>query len=113
MPTVSHDIVTEDNFYRSLFENAAAGIGRTDWDSGRVLIANARLAEIFGYDNRDEFIRDFIFAEHYPDEGGRQRQLEFYQQRPGKPVEAVFTRKDESLVYVEAEVRVRRQVFIT
>ena len=48
MPGSSHHIVTEENFYRSLFENAAVGIGRTDCDTGRVLYANTRLAEILG-----------------------------------------------------------------
>lgn len=105
MPDVSDDS-PETDFYRSLFENAAAGIGRTAWNDGRVLIANARLAEIFGYDDRDEFVRDFVFAEHYPDANGRQHQLDFYQDHPGELVETVFTRKDGSLVYVDAEVRI-------
>ena len=105
MPTTTIDNSPDDDFYRSLFENSAAGIGRTDWDSGRVLIANARLAEIFGYEDREEFVRNFNFTEHYPDEDGRQQLLEFYQEHPGKLARTMFTRKDGSLVHVEAEVR--------
>jgi len=105
MPASTIDKSPDDDFYRALFENSAAGIGRTTLDSGRVLIANARLAEIFGYEDRNEFIRDFNFAEHYPDESGRQQLLEFYQEHPGKLAKAEFTRKDGSLVHVEAEVR--------
>ena len=97
---------TEDeDFYRSLFENAAAGIGRTTLEDGRVLIANARLAEIFGYDDHEEFIRDFVFSERYVDPDGRKRLFEFYQNNPGKLAEASFYRRDGSVVHVDAEVK--------
>ena len=95
-----------ENFYRSLFENAAAGIGRTAWEDGRVLIANHRLAEIFGYEDREEFIRDFVFSERHADEDGRRRLLEFYEAHPGKLAEASFIRRDGSMVHVEAEVKI-------
>ncbi len=105
--------VDDDGFYRSLFENSAAGIGRTTWDEGRVVLANTRLAEIFGYDNKDEFIRDFVFSEHCLEKDGHERLLKQYRTNPGSLVETSFTKKDGSLVYVEAEVRVdKKQGFI-
>ena len=36
--------------YRALFENAAAGIGRSRIKDGKVLLANRRLARMFGYE---------------------------------------------------------------
>ena len=95
----------DEDFYRYLFENAAAGIGRSAWDDGRMLFANQRLAEIFGYDDRDEFIRDYVFSEHYSDQKDRERELASYLAHPGELVEATYPRKDGTLVHIQAEVR--------
>ncbi len=41
--------------YHNLFENLSEGIYRTD-DSGKIVICNSHLAQIFGYQNKDELI---------------------------------------------------------
>ena len=109
-PEISTNIASaideDENFYRSLFENAAAGIGRTAWEDGRVLIANQRLAEIFGYADRDEFIREFVFSKRHTEPDGRKRLLEFYETHPGKLAEASFIKRDGSVVHVEAEAKI-------
>ena len=67
-PSISGGRKPEDIDYRYLFENAAAGIGRTSVGSGRVIFANPRLAEIFGYDSVDQFIQEYNFSDRYPDQ---------------------------------------------
>lgn len=103
-PDEYSDIAGDLNYQR-LFENATAGIGRTSVETGRVLFANSRLAEIFGYDDVKQFIDEFTFSEHYPDADGRRRQLEFYRNHPGELVEATYTDRFGELVYVQSEVR--------
>ena len=95
----------DDIDYRALFENAAAGIGRTSVATGRVIHANRRLAEIFGYDDVDQFIREYNFSEHYPSPDGRQLQLDHYRNHPGELVQASFTNRTGELIYVDSEVR--------
>ncbi|MEM7565501.1 MAG: PAS domain-containing protein, partial [Pseudomonadota bacterium] len=90
--------------YRVLFENAAAGIGRTRVETGQVLLANPRLAKMFGYDDVDQFKAEYNFSEHYPEPDGRERQFEFYRNQPGELVQACFTDRYGELVYVESEV---------
>ncbi|MFT5113943.1 MAG: PAS domain S-box-containing protein [Parasphingorhabdus sp.] len=99
------DIEIDELNYQQLFENTTAGIGRTDSSTGRLLFSNPRLAEIFGYDDVDEFIREFIFSEHYPDVADREKQLQFYRDNPGSVAEGTFTGRHGNLVYVQAEVR--------
>ncbi len=95
-----------ENWYRSLFENATSGIGRTSLSDGRVLFANKKLAAIFGYDDVDQFIEEYKFSEHYPEDGGRDKNLANYDLNPTGVHEVTFTDRYGTLVYVEAEVRV-------
>ena len=100
-----HDTLREsERKYRSLFENATAGIGRSELHDGKVLLANRKLTEIFGYDNAEAFISDFNFSEHCPEKDGRKRLLERCERHPDEPVEATFTDRNGALVFVEAEV---------
>lgn len=96
----------DEDFYRSLFENSVAGIGRTALEDGRILLANSRLAQIFGYRDRDQFIREFSFGEHYAEGLNREEILEYCRQNPDKPHKASFTGRDGSLVHIESETRV-------
>ena len=105
-PSDENDAVEID--YRSLFENAAAGIGRTSFRTGRVIYANRRLAEIFGYDDVAQFVREYNFSEHYPNQDGRQQQLDYYRDNPGELVQVSFTDRTGELIYVDAEVSLDR-----
>jgi len=95
---------SERNF-RALFDTTTCGIGRTILEDGRVILANRKLAEIFGYDSPEEFIETFVFSDHYVDPDDRQRLMDSYRQAPGTPVECAFTRKDGSIVNVQAYAR--------
>ncbi len=98
-----------EDAYRSLFENATAGIGRTSLGDGTVLFANKKLAAIFGYDNLNQFIEEYKFSEHYAESDGREKTLASYDEKPTDVHEVALTDRYGSLVYVEAEVRVEKE----
>ncbi len=91
--------VSEQN-YRALFENAAAGIGRSRITDGKVLLANRKLAQIFGYERVEQFVAEFSFVDHYVDPGERERLIALYKKGSDKPVEVSFTKRDGSVVTV-------------
>ena len=91
--------VSEQN-YRALFENATAGIGRSRITDGKVLMANRKLARIFGYERVEQFVAEFVFVDHYVVPGQRERLLALYQEGSDKTVEVSFTTRDGSVVTV-------------
>ena len=50
-----------EQHYRTIFDTSTAGIGRTLLEDGKVILANRKLAQIFGYDAVDTFISEFVF----------------------------------------------------
>lgn len=88
--------------YRTMFDTATAGIGRTQLADGKVILANKTLAQIFGYDSVDDFVSKFVFSEHYVDPEDRSRLMSTYESSPGTPIECTFTRKDGSPIDVQA-----------
>ncbi len=95
--------------YRRLFDSAAGGIGRTRVSDGKVLLANKRMAEMFGYENSDEFMTEFKFSNHYPSEKNRAEAIALYEKHPGKTHQVTYTRRDGSFIYAEAEVRLDKE----
>jgi PAS domain S-box-containing protein len=91
--------VSEHKF-RNLFENAAAGIGRSRKSDGKVLLANRKLAQIFGYERVEQFIAEFKFADHYVDPDERERLIALYQNDLQTTVEVSFTARDASVITV-------------
>ena len=88
--------------YRTIFDTAAAGIGRTRLEDGSVVLANRKLAEMFGYESVEQFIAEFVFSEHYVDPADRERLMTSYREAPGRPIECTFTRRDGSPISVRA-----------
>ncbi len=91
--------VSEQN-YRALFENAAAGIGRSRITDGKVLLANRKLAQVFGYERVEQFVAEFSFVDHYVDPGERERLIALYKDGSDNTVEVSFTTRDGSVVTV-------------
>ena len=93
--------------YRNLFNNALVGLGRTRISDGKVLESNAQMARIFGYDDVEAFIREYLLSEHYVDQDVRPVILEeirekgFLQNR-----ELQFYRRDGSRVWVRFDTRI-------
>lgn len=62
--------------YRDIFENAQVGIFRTALSDGSFLEANKRLANMFDFDNPEDFKREFVASQHYIDSSAREQMLE-------------------------------------
>jgi len=96
--------------YRELFNNALAGIYRTRISDGKVIAANYRLAKMFGYDNPDEFVDEYIFSEHYVDAGTREKLLEqLLEKGEVSDFEARFSRRDGRIIWARFSARISRE----
>jgi PAS domain-containing protein len=67
---LSRDLKQKEKAYRALVDGAPVGIYRRD-GNGRMLSANPRLAEIFGYPSTDELVADPSFVEPLRSRGPR------------------------------------------
>ncbi|MBD3170826.1 MAG: PAS domain S-box protein [candidate division Zixibacteria bacterium] len=87
--------------YHELYNNALAGLFRTRISDGMVLECNHRLAQIFGFEHKDDVINSYKTSENYVDENARQMMLKEIKQT-GKlnDFDAGFRRKDGSTVWV-------------
>ncbi len=95
--------------YQTLFDKAAGGIGRTRISDGKILFANQRMAEMFGYESADEFMDEYLFSDHYPKGIDREEKIAQYEKHPDKPHKLTYTKRDGSLIFVESELRVDRE----
>jgi PAS domain S-box-containing protein len=103
-------IVSEDQRYRGVFQNAIEGIFQTT-PEGRYLAANPALARIYGYDSPSELQRELqdIERQLYVQAGRRVEFLELIE-RDGKVsnFESQIYRKDGSVIWIsENAVAVR------
>ncbi len=96
--------------YRAIFNNAQVGLFRTRVSDGMLLEANDRLAEAFGYPNREAIIRNFMATDRYVDAGTRERMLEELN-RTGevRNLEARMTRADGGIVWFRYSARLYRE----
>lgn len=87
--------------YRSIFDNVQVGIFRSSIKDGKILECNDRLAQIFAYGSREEYLDKFVSSEHYIDAGTRERMLEQIQ-KDGEidNFEARMSRNDGSIIWV-------------
>ena len=93
--------------YRNLFDNAQVGLGRSKIKDGNVLECNKKMAQIFGFDNREEFIENFVFSERYVDSGTREQLLKEIQTTDVVRDKVVrFYRKDDSIAWVRLDTQI-------
>jgi PAS domain S-box-containing protein len=93
--------------YQGLFNNAQVGLVRTRISDGGVLEANEQMARMFGYESVREFIREFLFPEHYIDPGARDRLLSELEKNGSiANFEAGFTRRDGSIIWARFWARI-------
>ena len=98
---LNRSLIQSEDSYRNLFQNAQVGLFRIRMEDGQTLESNERNAMMFGYENRAEFIRDFIAKDNYVDPRKRQELLSILT-RNGEinDFEAEFFRKDGSTLWV-------------
>ncbi len=93
--------------YRNLFQNAQVGLFRTRISDGKILESNEQLARMFGYDSREEFIKEYVTSQNYVDAGTREKMIEIIK-RDGvvKNFEARFYRKDKSIFWARFSAKI-------
>lgn len=97
----------KEETYRNLFHNAQVGLYRTRISDGKILESNKQLAKMFGYEDRDTIIDEYITSKNYVDPGTRERMVKEIQ-NTGEITnfEARFYRKDGSIFWALYSARV-------
>lgn len=96
---------SEEN-YRSLFENAAQGISRTD-TSGKFISVNPAMVKMFGYESVEEMLAVDISPQLYLDPVDRQKlHSHLMREKSIKNYELVLKKKDGSHIFVKLDKRI-------
>jgi PAS domain S-box-containing protein len=103
---LNRNLIQSEETYRNLFHNAQVGLFRVRVEDGKALECNEQHARMFGYESREEFIKEFIAEKSYVDPKMRQELLSMLR-RDGeiKGFEAEFRRKDGSIIWVRSSSR--------
>lgn len=54
-----------ETLYRNIYDNAQVGLFRARVSDGKIMMANNRLAEMFGYASARDCVDDYVAVEHY------------------------------------------------
>jgi PAS domain S-box-containing protein len=93
--------------YRNLFQNAQVGLFRTRICDGKMMESNEQLAKMFGYDNRLDFLSEYLTSENYVDEGTREKMLKMIKEDGFiQNYEVRFYRKDQSIFWARYSARI-------
>jgi len=93
--------------YRNLFQNAQVGLFRTRISDGKILESNAQLARMFGYDDRETFIAEYVTSQNYVDPGTREQMLRELQENGAvQNFQARFYRRDGSIIWAEYSAKI-------
>ncbi len=85
---------------RSIISNSQVGIGRSRIRDGKVLEANDKLARMFGYNDAEEFITNFSFADHYLEQNSRKNLMEKMEDNPDLTYECDYSTRDGSIITI-------------
>ena len=107
---IEHELRETESRYRQIFENAVWGIFQTT-PAGQYLDANNRLATIYGYDNREDLLRNLtdITRQLYVDENRRSEFLRLLQEEGEvSDFESEVYRRDGSKIWIAENCRAVR-----
>ncbi|MFA7620981.1 MAG: PAS domain S-box protein [Aminobacteriaceae bacterium] len=105
------ELEKKEHYYRYLFDNAPVGVYQISMD-GRYIVANARHAQILGYDSVEELFElvseSTIEKAHYSENESRSSVLKLLLENPNRwsTRETIFRRKDGSPVEVQVHHRI-------
>lgn len=89
-----------EKIYRNLFQNAQVGLFKTSVDEGKILECNNQIAQMFGFKNRNEFIKKYNLESFYVHPDDRKELVRLLKEnRHVSHFEAPFYRKDKSIFW--------------
>ena len=92
--------------FRNIYNRVQVGIFRTRFSDGKVLECNDRFAKTYGFDSREECMKDCVVAEHYVDLGTREQLLaQLRESGEVNDFEARFYRKEGEIAWVRFSAR--------
>ena len=95
----------EEKRYKEIFENSQVGMFRVEAGAGKVMDANSQLAKMFGYDDREQFVREVSMENQWVDMNLRQKMYDTLEKTNTIPmIEAQFRRKDDSVFWARFSV---------
>lgn len=93
--------------YENLYNNAQVGLFRTRISDGKILACNELAAELFGYDDTAQMMREYTTSEHYVDRNERDKMLhELHIRGSVHNWESEFTRKDGTTFWARHSSRI-------
>jgi PAS domain S-box-containing protein len=92
----------EEKRYRNIYDNAQVGLYRSKLEDGKMMMANNRMAEIFGYKNAEECVSKYVAKDHYVYPEMRDELVELMR-RHGKVAnfEAPIRKEDGSILWLQ------------
>lgn len=100
-------LIDSERKYRGIFENALEGIFRTT-PKGRVIDANPSMAQIFGYESSNEFIKSVtdIQKQHYVNPNQRAQMLDLLKNNDSiSNYECQMYRKDGTKIWIVLQIK--------
>ncbi|MBT3369091.1 MAG: PAS domain S-box protein, partial [Nitrospina sp.] len=97
------DVVREsERKYRNIYDNAQIGLFRSRLEDGKMVMANNRMAEIFGYKDAEECVSNYVAAEHWVYPEVRDKLVETMREH-GKVTkfEAPIRKDDGSIIWIQ------------
>jgi PAS domain S-box-containing protein len=88
--------------YRNVYDNAQVGLYRSRLKDGKMVMANNRMAEMFGYKNAEECVLNYVAIDHYVHPEMRDTLIEIMREH-GKVTnfEAPIRRDDGSILWLQ------------
>jgi PAS domain S-box-containing protein len=88
--------------YKKIYDNAQVGLYRSRLKDGKMVMANHRMAEMFGYKSAEECVAKYVAVEHYADPGIRDELVETLHKH-GKVdnFEAAIRRDDGTILWIQ------------
>lgn len=92
--------------FQKIFDDIQVGVFRSRLSDGALLDCNEQFARLFGYDNKEAFLKEFAAREHWLDPDTHRRMLENLKNGQLQNFEAKFYRRDGTVVTLWCSARV-------
>jgi PAS domain S-box-containing protein len=107
------EVKAQEQKYRSIFENALVGIFRVNILTQECIDANDICADLFGYNDKEDFIHNFRLSEKYCDVEDRLlifNDLKF--SNTVNNIEVRFKRKDDAVFWANLGIKLIKEEYI-